>query len=290
MNAGIEVKDLTLTVEKQVPGELITNALKIEAFVAERIKDFTPEKYFDDPEQAKKDRAVLNSAAKDLNSRRLALEREFMSPFEQVKAAIKRATDMLTSGADKLGEVWDAVVETQKAEKRRDIEGLFATKSFNLVNLDRLFDQKWLNKGTSMKDVDAELTAKIKKIYAEIQIIEDLPADVIETKAQYLDTLDIGAALATAKRLRENRARLEEEEKNRAEREHGEHIEAQAEELAVDAVKEAKAEPIAAAAAEALEIDADPVIEYTLRFRGTRAQLISLRQYMTDNGIEYDKI
>jgi hypothetical protein len=186
--------------------------------------------------------------------------------------------------------VWDAVVETQKAEKRRDIEDLFASKNFNLVTLDRLFDQKWLNKGTSMKDVDAELMAKIKKIYAEIQIIEDLPADVIETKAQYLDTLDIGAALATAKRLRENRSRLEEEEKNRAEREHGEHIEAQAEELAVDAVKEAKAEPIAAAAAEALEIDADPVIEYTLRFRGTRAQLISLRQYMTDNGIEYDKI
>lgn len=290
MNAGIEVKDLTLTVEKQVPGELITNALKIEAFVAERIKDFTPEKYFDDPEQAKKDRAVLNAAAKDLNSRRLALEREFMSPFEQVKAAIKRATDMLTSGADKLGEVWDAVVETQKAEKRKQIETLFESKNFALVTLSRLFDEKWLNKGTSMKDVDAQLSEKIKKIYSDIEVIESLPADVPETKAQYLDTLDIGAALATAKRLRENRERLAEEERTRTERKHEEHIDDQAKELASDAFHEAKAEPIAAAAAEALEVEVDPVIEYTLRFRGTRAQLINLRQYMTDNGIEYDKV
>jgi hypothetical protein len=289
-NVGIDVKDLTLTVERQVPGELVTNALAIETFVADRIKDFTPERYYDDPEEAKKDRAVLNSAAKALNDRRLALEREFLAPFDPVKSAIKRATDMLASGASKLDEIVKAVEETIKNEKRRDIEDLFASKSFSLVALDRIFDQKWLNKTTPMKDVDSQLSAKIEKIYSDIQVIESLPADADEAKAQYLDTLDIGSALATSKRLKENRERLAKEAEERAEREHQEHINVQAKELAKDTAIEMKAAPLASMASAALEVEEDPVIEYTLRFRGTRAQLIQLREYMTRQGIEYDKL
>jgi hypothetical protein len=293
----IETKDLTLTVEKQVPGELVTNALAIEAFVAERIKDFTPEKYFDDPEQAKKDRAVLNNASKDLNGRRLSLEREFMEPFEPVKAAIKRATDMLNTGAVKLGEVWNAVEETIKAEKRKDIEALFAKKSFALVPLDQIFDQRWLNKGVSMKVVDEQLSEKIKKIYDDIKVIEALPSDVAEVKAQYLDSLDIGSALATAQRLKANRDRIAAEEQSRSEREHAEHMDEQVRELAADAVVEKQIDETATLVAEALEEEIDPLIHCvftygsgTIEFDMTRALIIALRQWFTSQGVEYRKI
>lgn len=289
----IETKDLTLTVEKQVPGELVTNALAIETFVAERIKDFTPERYYDNPDAAKADRAVLNAAAKALNDRRLSLEREFMSPFTPVKDAIKRATDMLTNGASKLDEIVKAVEETIKAEKRRDIEQLFSGKKFDLLPLDRIFDAKWLNKTTPMKDVDAQLSAKIQKIYSDIQVIEDLPgdaSDIRDTKAQYLESLDIGSALATAKRLRENRERIEREKSARPEREHAEHLEAQAVELRKDSAVEVKSEAVAGWVAEALEIDIDPTIVFVCEVRGTRAQIMDLRQYMTAQGIEYRKV
>lgn len=286
----IEVKDLTLTVEKQVAGELVTNALKIQAFVAERVKEYTPEKYYDDPDAAKKDRAALNAASKELNQRRLSLEREFMRPFDEFKTVIKQTTTVIDAAASKLDEVVKAVEETIRNEKQRDIETLFDGKGFDLVPLARLQDSRWLNATAKMKTVEAELDAKIAKVYADIATIEAIGSDVTEAKAAYLDTLDIGLALATAQRLKANRERVAKEEEERATRLHAAHITTQARELAVDAVKEAKAEPIAKWAAEALGIEADPVIEYTIRFRGTRSQLVAMRQYITSLGIEYDKL
>lgn len=286
----IETKDLALTVERQVPGELVTNALAIKAFVEERVKEYTPEKYYDDPDAAKKDRAVLNSASKELNTRRLSLEREFMKPFDEFKAIIKQTTTAIDFAASKLDEVVKAVEETQKNEKRRDIEALFSAKGFDLVPLDRLFDQKWLNKGNKMKDVEADLDDRIAKVYADIKVIEALPEDAAEVKAQYLDTLDIGAALATAQRLKANRERIAAEERDRDDRQHREKLQEQEKDLRVEAAREAKAEPMATLAAEALGIEKDPIIEYTLKFRGTKAQLISLRAYMTSEGIEYEKV
>lgn len=286
----IESKDLELTIEKQVPGELITNALKIKEFVEERIKDYTPEKYYDDPEAAKKDRAILNGASKELNNRRLSLEREFMRPFDEFKSIIKDTTNAIDRAAAKLDEVVKAVEETQRNEKRRDIEAIFEKKGFELVPLEKIFDPKWLNKGTKIKDIEKELDGKIAKIYSDIKVIEALPSDVVEVKAQYLDTIDIGSALEMAQRLKANRERLAEEERTREDREHFAKIETQKKELAAEAEREGKEEHIIDMAAEALGVEKDPIIEYTLTFRGTKAQLVALKKYMISLGIEYEKV
>lgn len=286
----MDPKSLELIIEKEVHGELVTNALAIQAFVEERIKDYAPEKFYDDADRAKRERSVLNAASKDLNGRRLALEREFMRPFEDFKSIIKATTTRIDYAAAKLDEIVKAVEETQKAEKRLCIEELFKGMTFGLASLDQLFDPKWLNKGTKLKDIEAELEAKIQRIYSDIAVIEALPFDALEVKAQYLETLDIGAALATAQRLKANRERLEAEARDRDDRKHREHLEDQAIILGIDATEESKADPIESLAAEALGVEKDPIIEYTLRFRGTKAQLIALRTYMTAQGIEYTKV
>jgi hypothetical protein len=269
---------------------LITNALAIQAFVEERILDYAPEKFYDDPDRAKKERSVLNAASRELNNRRLALERDFMRPFDDFKAIIKATTTRIDYASAKLDEIVKAVEETQKNEKRLEIEAIFEKKDFTLATLDRLFDQRWLNKGMKLKDVEAELEVKIKKIYGDIAAIRGLPEDADEIKAHYLETLDIGAALGMAQRLKANRERIAQEALDREERLHREHLADQAVILGVDAAAEAKAEPIVSLAAEALEIEKDPIIEYTLRFKGTKAQLIALRTYMTAQGIEYTKV
>jgi hypothetical protein len=286
----MDPKSLELTIERSVPGELITNALAIQAFVEERIKDYAPEKFYDDPDRAKKERSVLNAASKELNTRRLALERDFMRPFDDFKAIIKATTTRIDYASAKLDEIVKAVEETQKNEERRDIEAIFEKKAFTLAALDRLFDPRWLNKGMKIKDIQDELDAKIKKIYGDIEIIEALPEDALEVKAQYLETLDIGAALGMAQRLKANRERIAQEARDREDRKHQEHLADQAVILGVDASAEAIADEYSSLAAEALEIEKDPIIEYTLRFKGTKAQLIALRTYMTAQGIEYTKV
>jgi len=286
----MDPKSLELTIERQVQGELITNALAIQAFVEERILDYAPEKFYDDPDRAKKERSVLNAASKELNNRRLALERDFMRPFDDFKAIIKATTTRIDFASSKLDEIVKAVEETQKNEKRREIEAIFEKKAFTLSTLDRLFDPRWLNKGTKIQDVEYEIDAKIDKIYNDIKVIEALQEDIIEVKAHYLETLDIGAALSMAQRLKANRERIAQEARDREERLHREHLADQAVILGVDAAAEAIADEYSSLAAEALEIEKDPIIEYTLRFKGTKAQLIALRTYMTAQGIEYTKV
>lgn len=285
----INVTDLTLVVKEQSLGALVTNALDIKAFVEERVKDYTPERYYDDPDAAKRDRAVLNSASKSLNQKRLDLEREFMRPFDEFKAIIKQTTAAIDYAASRLDEVVKAVEETQKNEKRRDIEQYFTGKSFDLVPLDRLFDPRWLNKGAKMADVQAELDSKIAKVYGDIKTLEALE-DAADLKAMYLDTLDIGAALQRGQALKANRERLAKEAADRKEREHAEKLDAQAVELRQDVEDDKKSAPTIILAAEALEVKTDPIIEYTLKFKGTRSQLVALRQYMTTLGIEYERV
>jgi hypothetical protein len=286
----IRTEDLALTVERQIPGELVTNALKIKAFVEERVKDYTVEKYYDDPDAAKKDRAILNSAAKDLNGRRLSLEREFMAPFDDFKAIIKQTTTVIDAAAAKLDEVVKAVEETQKNEKRREIEDYFTQSEYTIVPIDRIFDDRWLNKTVKFTSVAKEIDERIKKIFTDLELIDRIGTDAETVKALYLNTLDIGSALAEGDRLKSNRERVAKEAAERDARKHDEHIEAQAEELRVDTVAEMKAENVVNMAAAALEVEADPIIELTIRFRGTRSALIAMRKYMTDLGIEYEKL
>lgn len=286
----IETSNLTLTVSRNIPGELITNALAIKAFVESRVKEYTSEKYYDDPDAAKRDRAELNAASKELNTRRLAMEREFMRPFVEFKGIIKQTTDAIDYAASQLDEVVKAVEDTIKADKMEKIEAIFKDKEFYLVPLAKLYDQKWLNKGTSLNTVKDELTAKIGQVYVDIATLEELPFDAAEAKANYLETLDIGQALATAQRMKANRERLDKEVASRPERLHNEQIQTQKMELAMDAAIESRSDPIRRLAAEVLGEEDDPIIEYTIKFKGTRSQLISLRTYMNTLGLEYEKV
>jgi len=258
----IEAKDLTLKVEKQVPGELVTNALKIKAFVEERLKDFEPGKYLD-IDQAKKDRAILNAASKELNQKRLELERQFMAPFEEFKKIIKDTTGLIDEASRKIDAIVKAAEDEEREIKKKEIEKIYADIGLDVVPLVKIFDQRWLNKTKKLSEIAAEIADRKQKILSEIKVINSLQ-DKDEVLAYYLDTLDIGSAMDLANRLKENR------EKARA-------IERPAPEKQLEDVQKR------------IQIE-EPIVEYTLRFRGTKSALMELRACMDRLGITYEKV
>ena len=261
----IEPKDLVLTVERQVPGELVTNALKIKAFVEERLKDFEPGKYLD-IDQAKKDRAVLNAASKELNQKRLELERQFMAPFEEFKKVIRETTGLIDEASRKIDAIVKAAEDEERRIKRAEIEKIYADIGLDGVPLAKIFDQRWLNKTKKLSEIAAEIADRKQKILSEIKVINSLP-DKEEVLAYYLDTLDIGSAMDLANRLKDNR------EKARA-------IERPAPEKQLEDVQESiQDRPVE-----------EPIVEYTLRFRGTKSALMELRACMDRLGITYEKV
>lgn len=287
----IDTTDLTLVVKEQKLGELITNAKEIQAFVQNRLADYKPENYVGKVDDAKKDRAELNTASKALNSKRLELEKIFMKPFDEFKALIKETTNAIDSASKKLDEIVKGEEEREEAVKLAQITEYFNCQNFALVPLARIFDKKWLNKTAKNKDIFAELEKKIKTILEDIKTLETLEdADVL--KSLYLDTLDMGLAIRKSAELKAYREKLEVEAKERADREARKALQDQQVELAREEIKVQKDEPIASLAAQAIGVkeDDDPESTFTIRFTGKRSKLFALRQYMTDNGILYEKL
>jgi len=280
-------------IEKENAVKLETNIGELELFVAEKLKEYTPGNYLGDSDAAKKDRATLNSSSKAISATRIEIVKRAMERFgisEMETRCKKLEKDIATASA-----ALDAIVkekeEEEKRVKRSRIEEFWACQNFDLVPLEKVFDQKWLNKTAKDKDIFSEIEKKVETIYRDIKTLEALPdADVL--KQLYLDTLDLGSAIRKGEELKAYREKLAAEERERADREARKALQTQQVELAHEEIKSQKNAPIEAIAAQALgeKVDDDPMMEYTLRFKAKKSVLFALRQYMTDNGILYEKL
>lgn len=278
-------KDLTLDVRELTLGTLTTNALQLHDYVAAKLERYTPENYSEDNvEQAKADRAILNKAAKELNDRRIQIEREWNAPLQEFKGIVGDTVKMISDGSAKIDAVVKGVESKAKAEKRAAIEQLWERKGITLLPLSKLWDERWLNKTKRLPAIEKEIGEKLLKIEAELDnlaAVDTEDGDVL--RAYYLDCLDLQRTLAYSATLKANRQRLQEEQARRQ-------AEAQAQ-----ATRETYVAPTAEPATttptayEAPEAVIPEVLERTMVVRGTREQLIALAEYMNAEGIWFKK-
>lgn len=275
-------KDLTLDVRELTLGTLTTNALQLRDHVAATLERYTPENYSEDNvDQAKADRAILNKAAKDLNDRRIQLERDWNAPLQEFKIIIGDTVKMISDGSAKIDAVVKGVESKAKAEKRAAIEELWEKKGITLLPLSKLWDERWLNKTKRLPAIEKEIGEKLLKIEAELDTlaaVDTEDGDVL--RAYYLDCLDLQRTLAYSATLKANRQRLQEEQARRQ-------AEGQAQ-----ATRETYVAPTAEPAPtayEAPEAVIPEVLERTMVVRGTREQLIALAEFMQAEGIWFKK-
>lgn len=273
---ALNVLDLTF-------GTLTTNALQLHDYVAATLERYTPENYSEDNvDQAKADRAILNKAAKELNDRRIQIEREWNAPLQEFKGIVGETVKMIADGSAKIDAVVKGVESKAKAEKRAAIEELWGRKDITLLPLSKLWDDRWLNKTKRLPAIEKEIGEKLLKIEAELDTLAAVDAEDGEVlRAYYLDCLDLQCTLAYSATLKANRQRLQEEQARR-----------QAEDEA-QATREAyvapTAEPTTPTAHEAPEVAIPEILERTMVVRGTREQLIDLAEYMKASGIWFRK-
>lgn len=272
---ALNVLDLTF-------GTLTTNALQLHDYVAETLERYTPENYSEENvDQAKADRAILNKAAKELNDRRIQLERDWNAPLQEFKSIIGDTVKMISDGSAKIDAVVKGVENKAKADKRAAIEEMWERKGITLLPLSKLWDDKWLNKTKRLPAVEKEIGEKLLKIEAELDTLAAVDTEDGEVlRAYYLDCLDLQRTLAYSATLKANRQRLQEEQARR---------QAEAE---AQATREAYVAPTAEPAPstyEAPEAVIPEVLERTMVVRGTREQLIALSEFMNAEGIWFKK-
>ena len=199
--------ELNLKVVEQNIGTLNTNAAQLLERVKERLAFYSVDRYSgENIAAAKKDKAELNNAAKLLNAERIRIEKEFMKPIETFKATVSETVNLINECSAKIDVIVKEVEQREKETKKSIIIEYFESLHFSLIDFDRLFNPKWLNKTTKLKDIQDEIQGRIEKIQADLSVLDRIGE--AEAKQYYLSTLNLDAALAKADEIKANRERL----------------------------------------------------------------------------------
>ena len=286
-------ENLDLIVIEKTAGTLETNIDELEKFIDARLEDYTPDKFKGNADSAKKKRAELNSGREKLKRSRIDLINELMKPYSDFEERCKTLEKKIDKASAALDEIVKTKENEEKENKRKKIELFWKTKEFDLFPLDKIFNEKWLNKTYKESDILDEMDDVIDRTYKDLKTIEKFD-DADTLKAHYLMNLDIAETLEYGDELKKQKEIAEKEAKEREEREHNAQIQKQISETNEEKVNLESNRNIdnlaemALAASKGEKADlTEKRQEYVITVNLLQEELIKLKSAMNALGIEY---
>lgn len=278
--------------EPRMPESITWNYEELKGELTEALSDYEKRIYTEDTiAEAKSDKASLNKLKKTINDERIRREKEYMKPFETFKAQVKEICGLIDGASEKISDQIEGFEEKQKSEKKEKIVKLFEEKKAGVVDwlsIDKIFNEKWLNKSISMKSIDDDISQLLTKITSDLQTIKTLEAYSFEATDYYKRTLDLNGAIAEGQRLIDLQKRKEAEKEKELQRQIT--LSEAQKQLELGVQPEAT---IAETVAEELIVSekvSEP--EYTFKFKATltKTQAIALSQFCKENKIKLIQI
>lgn len=214
----LQASQLELVVSEKTIGSLTTNAKQIRDLVVATLPRYDIANYStDDIPKAKADKALLNKAAKTLNDKRIEFEREFMAPFGEFKEVVTETVKAIKEAVGKIDTVIKEDEDRAKSEKREAIEHLAEECGLEEVgiHLNQIFNEKWLNKSTSLKSIEKDMRERIATITSDLETLKSFAEDYDVLVVRYKENLNLQETVRYANQLKEQReaAKKVEEEK-----------------------------------------------------------------------------
>lgn len=207
--------------EVKLPQEIKFNYEQLKQELSEKVEIYTNLVYTDDQIKiAKADRADLNRLKKALNDERIRREKEYMQPFNVFKAQINEIIGIIDKPVALIDKQVKEYEEQRKQEKADEIAQYWdSVESPEWLDLDKIYNPKWLNASISMKSIQEEIVSRIDEINSDISALSDLPEFSFEAIETYKTTLDLNKSIAEGHRLSEMQKRKAEQERIKAEQE-----------------------------------------------------------------------
>lgn len=195
-----------------VAGKLTSNAAVLRTAVERELQNYSVERYLDDPAAAKRDKAFLSRASEQVAAKRLEVTKVWNKPLEDFLCDMKTIEASIKEGYTRLNSIVKEAEQREKDAKLGQIEEYFSGINLTGIPLQKIMDQKWLNKSMSLKKVMAEIDDKIKSIDDDINTLLLVAADEDKDTVLglYLDTLSLNRAMAEAEKLKSLRAKAKE--------------------------------------------------------------------------------
>ena len=283
--SDVEVSDFELVADIVV-GKLTSNAKEFSAALENELKKYTVERYLDDPDAAKTDKAYLNKLKEQVADKRKKATEIWNKPLDEFISIIKELEKKIDCASNDLKTIVDQAAQKEKDEKYGKIEEFWNTLNFTIVPLSRVFNPKWLNKTEKLQNIMDECRAIVDKINTEMQTLKSMQDEDSEfLQSIYLETLDLNTTLQKGNQLKESRARIKAaEEKAAAEKlPFGNPVIPSSEKS-----KELNYSKVEAISKQNLTVE--PVATFRLEVTAPASKLVALRKYIDDNGISYRKI
>lgn len=279
----ISENELQLIITKKELGSLTTNAKAIKEKVKEILPNYSSEFYDENNiDKAKSDKAMLNKTSKLLNEERIRIEKEFMKPFEEFKSEVSETCNLIKQASAEIDVIVKDVENKAKGQRKNKISQIFdenVNELKDVLTLEKIFDEKWLNKGSFKEDgsfkLEEELINKINTIRNDLITIGELNSKYeIELKNDYLNHFQLGEVIRKNNELIQREEILkkqQEESKKELEQQHEEKVEKMLE-------KPVEQEKV------------DPMKTYTLRLTGKLSAMQQLKKFLELNNIRCEKV
>lgn len=278
--------------EVKLPEVIAFNYDELKAELTEKVKTYETMVYTDEQiKEAKSDRANLNKLKKALNDERIRREKEYMQPFNEFKTKINEIIGIIDKPIAVIDKQIKEADNKRKEAKQMEIGSLFVCQEFpSWVRLPMIFDETWLNAGTSMKQIEDNIIGWKNRIEAELATLASLPDFSFEATEVYKQTLDLNKAIAEGQRLadiqkrkQEAEARAKEEAEARAKEEFSAKVQA-------EAVEEAEAEERHLDASQYMIPPQEDGMWIKFEACLTVAQAQKLKAFFEENGIQFKAI
>lgn len=164
--------------------------------------------------EAKKDRANLNKFIQALEAKRKEIKKRCLEPYEKFESQMKEIVALVKEPVELIDTQIKEYEEAEKAEKKAHIEAMFREMGFqDFVTLEKIWNEKWLNKTYSLKSIEDELLEVLHKVGTDVLTIHELPEFSFEALEAYKNNLDLAEAIREGQRLADIQKRKEEAER-----------------------------------------------------------------------------
>lgn len=244
---------------------------------------------------AKSDRANLNKLATAVEEYRKDVKRRCLEPYNELEAKCKELVGIIKEPIEAIDTQVKVFEEQEKDEKYKALKEFFDSKVGDMadtVEFDKILDPKWGNKTKGLEELKGSLEDHIDRVREELKKLEEQFGDVpykVAVVNKYLESYNYSAALVEATTLK---FRYEQEQKKKQAAE-------EALKRAEQQKQEAQARPEPPAPVEAPEpvpetgtqpepqTASEPVGTVSFSVKGTKSQIIALREFMKSNGIQF---
>ena len=169
---------------------------------------------------AKKDRANLNKLKKAINDEKIRVKNTLLAPYADFESKCKELIEIVDTSVENVDRQVKAFEDEEKRTKREEIQKYFnehVGHFKDVIIFENVFEDRWLNKTTTMKTVQADIEHIFSRASSDLITIESTVQDKEIQKqciAFYFKNITnpsiLGTTIQKARELIEEQKKIEE--------------------------------------------------------------------------------